>query len=73
MSASRNFGYLPYTNTMKSASSISSFPLWQYLKQPIGERDRKPILNPKKFWRMKKVSYIERCWVTSYQPEERAY
>ena len=58
---------------MMSASSLSSFPLWQYLKQPIGDHARKPVLNPVKFWHMKKINYIERCWVISYMPEEHPH
>lgn len=56
-----------------SVSTLSSFPLLDYLKQPIGDRNRKPVINPAKFWRMKKLNYIERCWIMSYTPEEKAY
>jgi len=54
-------------------SSLSSFPLWQYLKQPIGDRTQQPTFNPIKFWHKKKINYIERCWVISYTPEEQTY
>jgi|GEM_PF-3263727 len=54
---------------MISDSPISVFPLWQYLCQPIGQRDRQLIISPKKFWHLQKVHYIERCWVMSSVPE----
>lgn len=58
---------------MMTANSISSFPLWQYLSQPIGQPNRKLIVNPFKFWHTQKVHHIERCWVMSYTPEERTH
>lgn len=58
---------------MMSANPIAKFPVWQYLRQPIGERDRKLIVNPMKFWHLQKVHYIERCWVMSYSSEERTH
>jgi len=58
---------------MTPAISNSSFPLWQYLSQPIGQSDSSLIVNPRKFWRRNKVRHIERCWVMSYVPEERMF
>ncbi|MEL6489271.1 MAG: hypothetical protein AAFV85_00570 [Cyanobacteria bacterium J06634_6] len=55
---------------MTPATSHAKFPLWQYLTQPIGEASRKPIINPRKFWHTQKLRHIERCWITSYVPEE---
>jgi hypothetical protein len=49
------------------------FPLWQYLCQPVGRRDRKLVVHPMKFWHIQKVHFIERCWIMAYSPEERAY
>ncbi|MEL7224127.1 MAG: hypothetical protein AAF810_21265 [Cyanobacteria bacterium P01_D01_bin.36] len=56
---------------MMPATSHSSFPFWQYISQPIGQSGVTLIVNPRKFWRQKKVRHIERCWITSYVPEER--
>ncbi len=55
---------------MISANPTATFLIWQYLRQPIGQRDRPLVINPKKFWHIQKVHYIERCWVMSYLPEE---
>ena len=49
------------------------FPLWSYLKQPIGAPGYKLILNPSKFWNKQKIHFIERCFVMSYAPEEHEY
>ncbi len=56
-----------------SANSVSTFPLLQYLCQPIGQPDHRLVVNPLKFWQQQKVRYIERCWVMSYTPEERTH
>ncbi|MEL6775839.1 MAG: hypothetical protein AAFO06_01175 [Cyanobacteria bacterium J06597_16] len=58
---------------MMPANPTASFPLWQYLCQPIGQPDRKLIVNPVKFWHLKKVNFIERCWVISYTPEKHTH
>lgn len=38
------------------------FPLWQYLNQPIFGRDRKLVLNPRRFAYRYRVELIKRCW-----------
>ncbi|MGC1307282.1 MAG: hypothetical protein WA885_08645 [Phormidesmis sp.] len=58
---------------MTSDNPTSTFPLWQYLSQPIGKNDRKLIINPRKFWHLQKLHHIERCWVMSYIPEGRIH
>jgi hypothetical protein len=55
------------------ANPTFTFPLWQYLRQPIGRSDRKLIVSPLKFWHLQKVHFIERCWVITYTPGERAH
>jgi hypothetical protein len=49
------------------------FPLWPYLKQPVFSADYTTILNPWKFWQYHQVSYLERCWVREYRPEEHLH
>ncbi|MGB3670135.1 MAG: hypothetical protein WA783_23240 [Phormidesmis sp.] len=56
---------------MMPANPYNRFPLWQYLSQPIGADNRKPIANPRQFWRVTKLRHIERCWVMSYVPKKQ--
>ena len=62
--------YFSHRTSMLSANP-SQFPLWSYLKQPIGIPGYKLILSPSKFWNKQKIHFIERCWVMSYVSEER--
>ena len=42
------------------------FPLWQYLKQPLWDRDRPSILNPVKYWWHYRRSQLNRCWQNTF-------
>ncbi|MEM6432940.1 MAG: hypothetical protein AAF773_03645 [Cyanobacteria bacterium P01_D01_bin.115] len=37
------------------------FPLWQYLDQPIWDRDRPFVLNPIDYWRQYRRQHLKRC------------
>ncbi|CAN5589481.1 hypothetical protein BH23CYA1_BH23CYA1_18920 [soil metagenome] len=55
------------------ANPVSTFPLLQYLTQPIGQPEHRLVVNPLKFWHQQKIHHIERCWVKSYMHEERTH
>ncbi|PSB23723.1 hypothetical protein C7B82_29770 [Stenomitos frigidus ULC18] len=38
-----------------------TFPIWQFLSQPIFDPSFKVILQPSRFWRLHQVSLLERC------------
>lgn len=39
-----------------------SFPLWQYLNQPLLGGDKPPIFNPQRFAQMYRIEFLKRCW-----------
>lgn len=41
--------------------SLFKFPVWQFLKQPLFETHYYPVLNPKRFWYLYKINFLERC------------
>jgi hypothetical protein len=41
--------------------SLIQFPVWQFLTQPLFEDYYTPILNPKHFWYLHKIDFLERC------------
>ncbi|NEQ47318.1 MAG: hypothetical protein F6K00_28775 [Leptolyngbya sp. SIOISBB] len=52
------------------------FPLWQYLNQPLWDRDRPLVCNPIAYWQQYRRIYLhrcfhhaflEQCWQTNYQ------
>ncbi|MEO1294279.1 MAG: hypothetical protein AAFW75_00465 [Cyanobacteria bacterium J06636_16] len=52
------------------------FPIWQYLNQPLWDRDHPSMFNPLEYWRCYRRHYLncclhnaflERCWDTNYQ------
>lgn len=52
------------------------FPLWQYLNQPLWDREHPSVLDPRKYWQRYQRQYLngcfhnaflERCWNTNYQ------
>ncbi|MEO0986709.1 MAG: hypothetical protein AAFY20_14320 [Cyanobacteria bacterium J06639_14] len=52
------------------------FPIWQYLNQPLWDRDRPSMLNPLEYWLCYRRHYLdcclrnaflEHCWDTNYQ------
>ena len=52
------------------------FPLWQYLRQPLWDKEHPLILNPFAYLRHSKISHLDRChdnafleqcWDVSYQ------
>lgn len=49
------------------------FPLWQYLNQPIFDREQQAVLNPNRFWQLYRVRHLERCMDRVYRPEERLH
>jgi hypothetical protein len=66
---------LPYTFfkvllAMTPKSSKIRFPLWQYLTQPLFEEQCPAILNPRLYWHLYQVRYLEKCWTTYHRPEE---
>jgi hypothetical protein len=46
-------------------SANLSFPLWQFLTQPIS-RSTQIILNPFRFWKHYQIQHLECCW--NYDP-----
>lgn len=48
-----------------------SFPVWQFLQQPIGDPQRPLVLHPRRFWRKYQFRHLERCWYMDYRPEKR--
>jgi hypothetical protein len=38
-----------------------NFPLWQYLNQPLFDTMRPTILNPRRYWQIYSLWYLERC------------
>lgn len=38
-----------------------SFPVWQYLNQPLFRPDAPAVLNPRRFWYFHQVDLLERC------------
>jgi hypothetical protein len=42
------------------------FPLWQYLKQPLWDRQRPAELNPRAYWRKYRRCYLQRCWQNAF-------
>lgn len=45
----------------KSAHTVN-FPLWLYLRQPLFDKEKKLVLNPKKFWRLYQIQLLEHCF-----------
>ena len=42
-------------------TTLVNFPLWRYLNQPIFEAASNPVINPKRFWYVYRVEFLERC------------
>ncbi|MGI0494935.1 hypothetical protein ACN4EG_24385 [Alkalinema pantanalense CENA528] len=42
-------------------SSLIKFPIWHYLNQPLFENAYIPVLNPRRFWYIYQVEFLERC------------
>ena len=42
-------------------TTLVNFPLWRYLNQPIFEAASTPVINPKRFWYVYRVEFLERC------------
>jgi hypothetical protein len=38
-----------------------TFPVWQFLSQPVFDSKFQVVLNPRRFWRFHQVSLLERC------------
>jgi hypothetical protein len=55
--------------TFKPSESI--FLIWQFLNQPVFDRQCPLILNPHRFWRFYQMRHLERCWFKTFRPEER--
>lgn len=48
---------------------LMRFPLWQYLNQPLWDRDRPAKLNPHAYWRQYRRTYLKRCWQNAFLEE----
>ncbi|MBD2310965.1 hypothetical protein H6G20_04605 [Desertifilum sp. FACHB-1129] len=46
------------------------FPLWSYLNQPLFSSSYKAVLNPRRFWYIYQIYWLERCWTMDGKPEE---
>ncbi|MBW4553155.1 MAG: hypothetical protein KME35_18890 [Aphanocapsa sp. GSE-SYN-MK-11-07L] len=44
-----------------SKSPQFTFPLWQYLNQPLFSPSIKLRLNPKEFWQTYSIEHLHRC------------
>jgi hypothetical protein len=51
--------------------AMFQFPVWQFLKQPIFEAHYQPILNPKRFSRVYRIDYLERCFEQELESNRR--
>lgn len=49
------------TNLCTMFSSLLKFPIWHYLNQPLFETAYIPVLNPRRFWYIYQVEFLERC------------
>lgn len=47
-----------------------TFPIWQFLNQPLFRSGSPVILNPNRFWGHYKLKHLERCWTMYYEPEK---
>lgn len=56
--------------TMNSQNNLHTFPLWAYLRQPVFSSHYRLKLNPRAFWRARRLQHLEQCWVKVYKPEE---
>jgi hypothetical protein len=55
---------------MISKPNKDSFPLWQFLNQPLFDAQNPVVLHPQRFWHLYKVRHLESCWSRAYRPEE---
>lgn len=56
---------------MNSEDTKLSFPLWQFLKQPVFSSTTKLILNPSRFEYTYRVELLERCFTKEYDSQSR--
>lgn len=45
-----------------SSDHSFEFLLWQYLNQPLFAPNVKTMFNPHRFWHLRRVQFLERCW-----------
>ena len=52
------------------------FPIWQYLNQPLLDKEHPLILDPVQYWHQYKIDrlngclengFLEQCWAVNYQ------
>jgi hypothetical protein len=55
---------------MLAKYSLTQFPLWKYLKQPVFESHTKTILDPRRFWRHYQVDMLERCLAIAFMSKD---
>lgn len=50
-----------FHSLMSLSSPRLTFPLWQFLNQPVFRSSHTPILNPRRFWYLYQIEVLERC------------
>jgi hypothetical protein len=53
-----------------SKPNCLAFPLWKFLNQPLFNRHIPLVLNPKRFWNLYQINFLEHCLQITYRPEE---
>ncbi|MFG6102294.1 hypothetical protein D0962_17420 [Leptolyngbyaceae cyanobacterium CCMR0082] len=61
------------TNPKPSPKFSLLFALWDYLNQPLFERDVQFVWNPRKFTISYRSQLLERCWSKDYETEKNRY
>jgi hypothetical protein len=47
--------------------SSKKFPVWPYLNQPLFDASYTPVLDPRRFWYVYQVQFLERCLEINHQ------
>ncbi|WYL95290.1 MAG: hypothetical protein HEQ35_16955 [Gloeotrichia echinulata IR180] len=47
---------------MNTEHNQIKFPLWEYLNQPLFNRETELIVNPRRFAAIWRIKLLERCW-----------
>lgn len=45
-------------------------PVWQFLNQPLFNKQQPAVLNPRRFWHTYRIQHLEKCLSRTYRPEE---
>ncbi|MEB3337704.1 MAG: hypothetical protein VKJ46_09595, partial [Leptolyngbyaceae bacterium] len=56
-------------HSMTRQPSRLTFPLWQFLNQPVFSSTSRLILNPRQFWYVYRIQLLKRCWAKNFESE----